>query len=114
MINALSFIIFYNENMSGGFIGGFVLKSEDDVLDLLTGLGLMGAGGGGSFEVGRKLLLKDIEVGSLEVRDVNYVSDDQLVAVVFRMGSMAPMTEEKKRLLERLSLRRIFLRIFMS
>jgi hypothetical protein len=95
--------------MSGGFIGGFVLKSEDDVLDLLTGLGLMGAGGGGSFEVGRKLLLKDIEIGSLEVRDVNDVSDDQLVAVVFRMGSMAPMTEEKKRLLERLSLRRVFL-----
>jgi DUF917 family protein len=52
----------------------------------------MGTGGGGSFEVGRKLLLKDIEVGSLKVRDVNDVSDDQLVAVVFRMSSMAPMT----------------------
>jgi DUF917 family protein len=64
--------------------------------------------------VGRKLLLKDIKVGSLKVRDVNDVSDDQLIAVASRMGSMAPMTEEKKRLLERLSLGRIFLRIFMS
>jgi len=110
----LSFIILYNVNMSGGFIGGFVLRSEDDVLDLLMGLGLMGAGGGGSFEMGRKLLLKNIEVGFLEAKDVNYVSDDQFVAVVFRMGSMAPMTEENKRLLERRVFTEYFLRIFVS
>lgn len=87
-----------------------ILKTEEDVLNLLIGLGLMSTGGGGSIEVGKELLIKDVEVGPLEIRDIEDVADDQLVAVVYRMGSMAPITDEKKRLEKKLGLRKVYLK----
>ncbi|MGC9149090.1 MAG: DUF917 domain-containing protein [Sulfolobales archaeon] len=90
-------------------MGSIVLRNEEDVLRLLTGLGIMGTGGGGSIEVGKRLLIKDIEIGPLEIKDIETISDNQIIAVLYRMGSMAPMTTEKRLLEDKLGLRRVYL-----
>lgn len=86
-----------------------VLKTRTDVLDFLTGVGLLATGGGGSVEVGKELLLKDIELGPIEIKDPKQVNSNITACVVYRMGSMAPLTEEKMRLIQSLGLRKIHL-----
>jgi len=86
-----------------------VLKTRTDVLDFLTGVGLLATGGGGSVEVGKELLLKDIELGPIEIENPSNINNNATVCVVYRMGSMAPLTEEKLKLIQSLGLRKIHL-----
>lgn len=68
-----------------------MLKTREDVDDLIRGLTLLGTGGGGRPDVGREMLLPHVEAG----RTVGWaapetIADDAWVCSVFGMGSIAP------------------------
>jgi len=86
-----------------------VLKTQTDVLDFLTGVGLLATGGGGSVEVGKELLLKDVELGPIEIKDISNINANATACVLYRMGSMAPLTKEKMKLIQSLGLKKIHL-----
>lgn len=67
------------------------VRSTQDVEDLVRGLTLMGTGGGGRPEVGRRLLTRHVEAGrAVGWRDIRELSRETLTASVFSMGSIAP------------------------
>ncbi|MHB1032981.1 MAG: DUF917 domain-containing protein [Pirellulaceae bacterium] len=80
-----------------------VLHSEQDAEDFLRGLTLLGTGGGGRREVGRRYLLGLLEEGKpIGWTDLDEIPDDAWTCCPFGMGSIAPTAplseEERERL----------------
>lgn len=72
-----------------------VLKSKQDVEDLVLGCTFYGTGGGGSPKFGLPLLLDDLaKLGEIRITDPAEIRDDAWVATPYLMGSIAPKTEE--------------------
>jgi DUF917 family protein len=71
------------------------LRTRQDVEDFVRGCTFLGTGGGGSPQVGLKILLEDLEkYGEIVIHDVNSVRDDAYVVTPYLMGSIAPKTPE--------------------
>ncbi len=72
-----------------------ILKTENEVRDLIRGCTFLGTGGGGSPEKGLEFLLKDLKKG----KKIRLISPDQMpndawTCSSFYMGSIAPQTPE--------------------
>ncbi|MBI4589149.1 MAG: DUF917 domain-containing protein [Candidatus Rokubacteria bacterium] len=68
-----------------------MLKTHEDVHDLIRGLTLLGTGGGGRPDVGLEVLLPHVEAGrSVSWTPPEILPDDSWVCSVFGMGSIAP------------------------
>ncbi|MEM3938497.1 MAG: DUF917 domain-containing protein [Desulfurococcaceae archaeon] len=71
------------------------LRTRQDVEDFVRGCTFFGTGGGGSPQVGLRILLEDLEkYGEIVVHDVNSIRDDAYVVTPYLMGSIAPKTPE--------------------
>jgi DUF917 family protein len=82
------------------------LKSETDVKDFVRGCTFLGTGGGGSPEEGVSLLIETLDSGKkIHWVDVNEVDDEAWVTSPAGMGSIAPVTVEKRRMFEQLGLK---------
>ena len=72
-----------------------VLKSKEDIEDLVFGCTFFGTGGGGNPSMGMSLLLEDLEkLGEIKISDPNSIRDNAWVCTPFLMGSIAPKTPE--------------------
>ncbi|MGA2790744.1 MAG: DUF917 domain-containing protein, partial [Candidatus Bathyarchaeia archaeon] len=72
-----------------------VLKSKEDIDDLVLGCTFYGTGGGGSPKLGQELLYEDLKkVGEIHITDPADIRDDAWVCTPFLMGSIAPKTQE--------------------
>jgi len=68
-----------------------LIKTEEDVRDLIRGLTLMGTGGGGRPDMGMDYLLPHIQEGkTIELSPPEVIPDDAWTCSVFGMGSIAP------------------------
>lgn len=71
------------------------VTTVQDAEDLLRGLTLLGTGGGGRPEMGRKYLISHVQAGrTISWVDPSDVADDAWVCSTFGMGSVAPRTVE--------------------
>ncbi len=81
------------------------LETLRDCEDFVRGCLLMSTGGGGSPEWGMRMLSQALEDGlALEWTDVDDVPDDVWSATAYGMGSIAPVSQETTREMERLGL----------
>ncbi|GAF96434.1 unnamed protein product, partial [marine sediment metagenome] len=82
------------------------LKSEREIEDFVRGCTFLGTGGGGSPEEGVSLLVESFREGK-EIRwiDVEEVRDEDWVTSPAGMGSIAPVTDEKRKMFEALGFR---------
>mgnify|MGYP001138008892 CR=1 FL=1 len=72
-----------------------VLTTKQDCEDFIQGCLIYGTGGGGSPEVGRRLLDEALKEGlTLKWVDAEDIPDETLTASVGGMGSIAPITEK--------------------
>jgi DUF917 family protein len=68
-----------------------LIKTEQDVRDLIRGLTLMGTGGGGRADLGMEYLLPHIREGkTIELLSPDVIGDDAWTCSAFGMGSIAP------------------------
>ena len=76
-------------------MGKRYLKNEAEVDDFVRGCTFLGTGGGGSPEVGKEQLMVELKKGrKIGWIDIEEVSDTDLTACPYAMGSIAPRTEE--------------------
>lgn len=82
-----------------------VLKTEEEIKDFVRGCTFMGTGGGGSPEIGERLLVACLEEGK-EIKwiDTSEIADSTWACTPFYMGSIAPQTEETKQKMEMVGL----------
>jgi len=81
------------------------LRTLQDCEDFVRGCLFMGTGGGGSPEWGMRMLSRALEDGvALEWTDVDDVPDNVWSATAYGMGSIAPVSQETMREMERLGL----------
>jgi DUF917 family protein len=86
-------------------MGRHVLQTEQECEDLIRGCLLMGTGGGGQPEWGRRMLKGALEEGiTVQWVDVDDIPDDAWTVTAFGMGSIAPMTQETEDEIERIGL----------
>ncbi|MBQ1390872.1 MAG: DUF917 domain-containing protein [Firmicutes bacterium] len=72
-----------------------ILRSKQDVEDLLLGFGFLGTGGGGPAEAGRISLYDCLDKGlELKITSLDNVDPEGYYCCPFFMGSIAPKTEE--------------------
>lgn len=72
-----------------------VLKSREDVEDLVLGCTFYGTGGGGNPKLGLRLLLDDLaRLGEIRISDPSDIRDDAWVCTPYLMGSIAPRTDK--------------------
>lgn len=72
-----------------------ILKTQQDVEDIVRGFTFYATGGGGLPKNGIASLMSELEAGrEIVLSDVNSLPDDALTACPFLMGSIAPHTEE--------------------
>ncbi|RLG89280.1 MAG: DUF917 domain-containing protein [Thermoprotei archaeon] len=84
-----------------------VLKDKIDVEDFVRGCTFLGTGGGGSPQLGLKLLLEDLEkYGEIVIHDINKLRNDAYVCTPYLMGSIAPKTPEVIKKMESLGLKK--------
>jgi DUF917 family protein len=82
------------------------LKSEEEIRDFVRGCTFLGTGGGGSPQEGVSLLIETLNEGkTIQWIDVNEVRDEDWVTSPAGMGSIAPVTDEKRKMFEALGLR---------
>jgi len=80
-----------------------VLRSEQDIEDILTGFAFLGTGGGGAVEAGRRSLLDCLDKGlEMKITDLDEIDDEGLYCCPFFMGSIAPPTRETLDEIERI------------
>lgn len=80
-----------------------VLRTEQDIEDMLAGFAFLGTGGGGPVEAGRQSLLDCLHKGlELKVTALEEIDDDGLYCCPFFMGSIAPKTQETLHEIERI------------
>jgi DUF917 family protein len=76
----------------------FSIESKDAVDDLVVGTTILGTGGGGSPETGRKTLRNDLGAGrDLRVVDLDEIPDDALIVSPYYVGSIAPGLKANKK-----------------
>ena len=82
------------------------LKSEEEIRDFVRGCTFLGTGGGGSPQEGVSLLIETLNEGKrIQWIDVKEVRDEDWVTSPAGMGSIAPVTDEKRKMFEALGLR---------
>jgi DUF917 family protein len=82
------------------------LTCVTDIEDFVRGCTFLGTGGGGSPEEGVSLLTDTLESGKkIQWVDIADIDDDAWVTSPAGMGSIAPVTEEKKRMFAQLGLK---------
>ena len=75
----------------------FLIENKDAIDNLVVGTTILGTGGGGNPETGRKTLENDLEVGrKLRVVDLDEISDDALIVSPYYIGSIAPGVKANK------------------
>ena len=76
----------------------FSIENRDAIENLVVGTTILGTGGGGSPETGRKTLQNDLEAGrKLRVVDLDEVPDDALIVSPYFIGSIAPGVKANKK-----------------
>lgn len=81
------------------------IKTRQDLNDFVRGATLYGTGGGGSQEMGKKLLLQSFEEGRpIEWVRIGDIEEDAWICTAFYMGSIAPLTGEDKKKMKELGL----------
>lgn len=81
------------------------IENKEDVEDFVRGCTFLGTGGGGLPKEGKKWLIEDIEEGkTIELEDLENISDEEWFVCPFMMGSIAPESEEVKKKKESLGL----------
>jgi hypothetical protein len=76
----------------------FTLEKPNDVEDLIVGTTILGTGGGGSPQTGRKILESDLQAGKkLRVASFDEIPDDALVVSPYHVGSIAPNLKAMKK-----------------
>jgi DUF917 family protein len=78
------------------------LTSIQDINDFLNGVCILGTGGGGKLDYGRRFLYPLAESGKLNWVDVDGIGDDDTVACVWYMGSVAPVPPQDQQKMEKL------------
>jgi DUF917 family protein len=74
-----------------------IITSREDVENLVLGATVLGTGGGGDPNEGLQLLLSILNAGKvIEVMDVSELSGNDLVAVPYYVGTVAPSARSKK------------------
>lgn len=77
--------------MEKGDMDHRMIKTEEDVKDLIRGLTLMGTGGGGRPDMGMDYLLPHIQEGkTITLKSPEAIPNGALTCSVFGMGSIAP------------------------
>ncbi len=75
----------------------FIIKSLEEVEDLVLGATVMGTGGGGSPVEGFNMLKELIEKGlEIKVVDVDELSEDSIIVSPYYVGTIAPTAKVKK------------------
>lgn len=78
-----------------------ILKTRQEVEDFVRGATLYGVGGGGAYSIGVDLLMEQLEAGKeIGWIDVEDIADDDYTLCPFGMGSLSPLTKEKKELMQ--------------
>ena len=82
-----------------------IIKSNQEIEDFVRGCTFMGTGGGGNPKDGIAWLRATRDAGK-EITLVNHteIPDDAWTVCPFLMGSIAPLTEETKKRMNRLGL----------
>jgi hypothetical protein len=76
----------------------FSIENKDAIDNLVVGTTILGTGGGGSAETGRKTLENDLEAGrKLRVADLDEIPDDALIVSPYYIGSIAPGVKANKK-----------------
>lgn len=82
------------------------IKTMQDLDDFVRGSTLFGTGGGGPQTVGRRLLKGSFDEGKkLEFTDIQEMNDEDWVCTALFMGSIAPLSEEEKEMMDTLGLK---------
>ncbi len=85
-----------------------IISTKTEIEDLVRGTAFFGTGGGGQPEVGLESLTDELEAGrEIRLVDAGEISEDSWGVSVFLMGTIAPMTPEKKEELESAGLKDI-------
>ena len=73
--------------------------SEEDLLDILHGAVILGAGGGGDLEEGKSLIREALAAGKVfNLVDINDVPDDALICTPYLLGAVSPIRAEEESL----------------
>lgn len=73
------------------------LLTEEDLLDILYGAVILGAGGGGDLEEGKSLIAEALEADkTFKLVDINEVADDALICTPYLLGAISPMSEKEE------------------
>jgi hypothetical protein len=76
----------------------FLIENKDAIDNLVVGTTILGTGGGGNPEAGRKTLENDLEAGrKLWVVDLYEIPDDALIVSPYYIGSIAPGVKANKK-----------------
>lgn len=78
------------------------LSSVKDIEMFLNGVCILGTGGGGKLDYGRRFLYPLAEAGTLNWGSVDEIGDDENVACVWYMGSVAPIPPKGKPEIEKI------------
>jgi len=82
------------------------LKSETEIEDFVRGCTFLGTGGGGSPKEGVSLLVETLKQGKkIQWVNMDAIDDDLWVTSPAGMGSIAPVTPEKRKMFEQLGLK---------
>lgn len=72
--------------------------SEQDLLDLLYGAVILGAGGGGDLEEGKSLISEALAAGkTFNLVDINDVPDDALICTPYLLGAISPISVDEEK-----------------
>jgi len=82
------------------------LRSETEIKDFVRGCTFLGTGGGGNPKEGISLLVETLKQGKkIQWVDIEEINDEDWVTSPAGMGSIAPVTLEKKKMFEQLGLK---------
>lgn len=83
-----------------------VLQTEQEIEDFVRGCTFLGTGGGGNPKDGLPLLLETFRSGKkIQWVDVDEIEDEKLTTAPAGMGSIAPLSPERIKILEQLGLK---------
>ena len=75
-----------------------------DIIDILKGATVLGAGGGGDLEEGKSLIRQALDAGkTFQLASVDEVPDDALVCTPYLLGAISPLSAEQEQLYDGLT-----------